>query len=63
MTGEEAERMGLISLSVEDDELEAKSLEIASRLANGAPSALRFTKYPEQLVPHGGPVLRCVRGS
>ena len=45
MTGEEAERMGLVSLAVEDDELQAKALEIAVRLANGAPSALRFTKY------------------
>ncbi len=45
MTGEEAERMGLVSLCVEDDELQDKALEIAVRLANGAPSALRFTKY------------------
>lgn len=45
MTGEEAERMGLISLAVEDDELQDKALEIATRLSKGAPSALRFTKY------------------
>jgi enoyl-CoA hydratase len=45
MTGEEAERMGLVSLAVEPEELEAKALEVATRLANGAPSALRFTKY------------------
>ncbi len=37
--------MGLISLAVEDDELQAKALEVAVRLANGAPSAMRFTKY------------------
>ena len=45
MTGEDAERMGLISLAVDDDELQAKALEVAVRLANGAPSAMRFTKY------------------
>jgi enoyl-CoA hydratase len=45
ISGEEAERIGLISLAVEDEELEAKSLEIAERLAAGAPSAIRWTKY------------------
>jgi enoyl-CoA hydratase/carnithine racemase len=43
--GEEAERIGLISLAVEDAELDAKAVEIASRLANGAQSAIRWTKY------------------
>jgi enoyl-CoA hydratase len=43
--GEEAERIGLISLAVEDSELDAKSVEIATRLAEGAQSAIRFTKY------------------
>ena len=37
--------MGLVSLCVDDDALEAKSLEIAGRLAAGAPAALRWTKY------------------
>ncbi len=45
MTGEEAERMGLVSLCVEDDELDAKSIEIASRLAAMSPSAIRWTKH------------------
>ncbi len=45
VSGEEAERIGLISLAVEDSELDAKALEIATRLANGAPSAIRWTKY------------------
>ena len=45
MTGEQAEAMGLVALSVEEEELEGRSLEIARRLAEGAPSALRFTKY------------------
>jgi enoyl-CoA hydratase len=43
--GEEAERIGLISLAVDDAELEAKSVEIATRLAEGAQSAIRWTKY------------------
>jgi enoyl-CoA hydratase len=45
MTGQEAERIGLVSLCVEEDELEAKTLEVANRLATGAPSAIRWTKY------------------
>lgn len=45
MTGEEAERMGLVSLAVEPDQVQDKAVEVATRLANGAPSALRFTKY------------------
>jgi KaiC/GvpD/RAD55 family RecA-like ATPase len=43
--GEEAERIGLISLAVEDAELDAKAVEIATRLAEGAQSAIRWTKY------------------
>src|ERR1700755_3538297 len=43
--GEEAERIGLISLAVDDAELDAKAVEIATRLAEGAQSAIRFTKY------------------
>src|SRR5215472_1254145 len=33
--GEEAERIGLVSLAVPDDELQAKALEVATRLAEG----------------------------
>lgn len=43
--GEEAERIGLVSLCVEDDELQAKAVEIATRLAGGAATAIRFTKH------------------
>jgi enoyl-CoA hydratase len=43
--GEEAERIGLISLAVEDAELDAKAVEIAAKLAEGAQSAIRWTKY------------------
>jgi enoyl-CoA hydratase len=45
ISAEEAERIGLITMCVDDDKLEAKSLEVASKLANGAPSAIRWTKY------------------
>src|SRR3546814_6904205 len=45
MSGEEAERMGRVSLCVEYSELEDKSREIAKRLAEGAPAAIRLTKY------------------
>jgi enoyl-CoA hydratase len=43
--GEEAERIGLISLAVDDAELDDKAVEIAGRLAEGAQSAIRWTKY------------------
>jgi len=45
MSGEEAERIGVVSLCVEDDALQDKAVEIAVRLAAGAPSAIRWTKY------------------
>ncbi|MES2481320.1 MAG: enoyl-CoA hydratase/isomerase family protein [Pseudomonadota bacterium] len=43
--GEEAERIGLVSMCVPDDELQAKALEVATKLANSSPSAVRWTKY------------------
>ncbi len=45
VSGEEAERIGLISLAVEDEELDAKAQLLAIRLAEGAQSAIRWTKY------------------
>ena len=45
MTGEEAERHGLVSLCVPDDRVQDEALEVARRLARGSQSALRFTKY------------------
>ena len=44
-TGEEAERMNLISMALADGEVEAKAVEVASRLAESAPAALRWTKH------------------
>jgi len=43
-TGEEAERMNLISLSLPDEEVEERAVKIASGLALSAPAALRWTK-------------------
>ena len=45
VSGEEAERIGLVSLCTEPDELHEKSLEVARKLAAGSPTALRWTKY------------------
>jgi enoyl-CoA hydratase len=45
MSGEEAERIGLVSLCVEDDQLQDKALEVAGKLAAGSQSAIRWTKY------------------
>src|SRR4029079_1177174 len=45
LTGEEAERIGLVSLCVDDDKLLDNALEIASELADGAQSAIRWTKH------------------
>ncbi len=45
VSGEEAERIGLVSLAVDDDQLLAKAWEVADRLAAGSQSAIRWTKY------------------
>ncbi|HEX5611823.1 MAG TPA: enoyl-CoA hydratase-related protein, partial [Burkholderiales bacterium] len=45
VTGEEAERIGLVSLTCEESELQMKALEVARKLAAGAQTALRWTKY------------------
>jgi enoyl-CoA hydratase len=45
VSGEEAERIGLVSLAVDDEQLLAKAYEIADRLAAGSQSAIRWTKY------------------
>jgi enoyl-CoA hydratase len=43
--GDEAERIGLVSLCVDDDQVQDKALEVAVSLANGAQSAIRWTKH------------------
>ena len=45
LSGEEAEKIGLVSLCVEDAELQATALDLAVSLSNGAQSAIRWTKY------------------
>lgn len=45
VTGEMAERLGIVALAVEEDELDSKALDVATRLANGSPSAIQWTKY------------------
>ncbi len=44
LTGEEAERIGLVSLVVEDGEAQDRALEVARQLANGATNAIQWTK-------------------
>ncbi|TMG98390.1 MAG: enoyl-CoA hydratase/isomerase family protein, partial [Betaproteobacteria bacterium] len=43
--GEEAERIGLVSLCVDDDALLDTARDVARRLAQGSQTALRWTKY------------------
>jgi enoyl-CoA hydratase len=45
MTGREAAACNLISLAVPKEELEAKSIATATRLAQMAPTAMRMTKH------------------
>ena len=44
LDGVEAERIGLVSLCVPEEELEERALAIATRLAQGAQSAIQHTK-------------------
>jgi enoyl-CoA hydratase len=44
LTGEEAERIGLVSLVVEDGEAQDKALDVARTLAGGSQAAIRWTK-------------------
>jgi enoyl-CoA hydratase len=44
LSGEEAERLGLVALAVEEGEVYARALEVAERLAQGPKEALEHTK-------------------
>jgi enoyl-CoA hydratase len=44
LRGEEAERIGLVSICVDDDEVQDRALAVATQLAGGAQSAIRWTK-------------------
>ena len=43
--GDEAERIGLVTFAVPDDEVQQRALDIAVRLVAGSASAIRMTKY------------------
>jgi len=45
LSGEEAERIGLVSLVVDDDQVGERALRVAVELAGGAQSAIRWTKH------------------
>jgi enoyl-CoA hydratase len=45
VSGEEAERIGLVSLAVDESELIDKAFEVAEKLAKGSSTAIRWTKY------------------
>src|SRR4051794_7665338 len=45
VSGEEAERIGLVSLAVEEADLLARAFDVAQKLANGSQTAIRWTKY------------------
>ncbi len=44
LSGKEAERIGLVSMAVPDDELLEKAMAVATKLATGPRHAIRFTK-------------------
>jgi enoyl-CoA hydratase len=44
LSGEEAERIGLVSLCVDDAQVHERALAVARALASGAQSAIRWTK-------------------
>lgn len=45
LSGEEAERIGLVSLCVDDEDVQDRALAVAGQLAGGARSAIRWTKH------------------
>ena len=45
VSGEEAERIGLVSMCVEDDALDDAAMRVARKLARGSETAISWTKY------------------
>jgi enoyl-CoA hydratase len=43
-SGEEAERMNLVSMALDDERVEGRAVEVAARLAESAPAGVRWTK-------------------
>jgi enoyl-CoA hydratase len=57
LNGEEAERIGLVSMAVPDEEVAAKAEQIAISLATGAQAAIRWTKYSlNSWIKNAGPI-------
>ena len=57
VSGREAERIGLVSLCVPDDELLDKAMAVANKLATGPRHAIRFTKRAlNQWLLQAGPI-------
>lgn len=57
VSGREAERIGLVSLCVPDDELLDKAMAVATNLANGPRHAIKFTKRAlNQWLLQAGPI-------
>ncbi len=57
VSGAEAERIGLVSLCVPDEQLHERAMEVATRLATGPRHAIRFTKRAlNQWLLQAGPI-------
>jgi enoyl-CoA hydratase len=57
VSGEEAERIGLVSLAVDEAELLPRAYEVADRLAAGSQTAIRWTKHAlNQWLRQAGPM-------
>jgi enoyl-CoA hydratase len=55
--GKEAERIGLVSLCVPDEQVHEKAMEVAMRLATGPRHAIRYTKRAlNQWLLQAGPI-------
>ena len=57
VSGKEAERIGLVSLCVPDDQLRDKAMEVATKIASGPRHATKFTKRVlNQWLLQAGPI-------
>ncbi len=45
LTGEEAERIGLVSICVDDEDVQDRAMAVAVQLTEGAQQAIRWTKH------------------
>jgi enoyl-CoA hydratase len=45
LNGEEAERIGLVSLTADDDKVHDTAMTVCRKLARGAPTAIKWTKH------------------